>query len=389
MKLSVLALLCLVAGVSCFAQDRAREQEMYRHAADLRRQGDVGGGAEMEFLRVYALDDSAIQEGDCKVLAADLPMDGLAHMLVAENVLVVQHNLDRAYSEYEKALSIQGELDSGEAYLLMGRMLSYFSRPDQALAGLREAVRRKPGLFEAHVGIGNILAQRGDAQGAVAEYRLALKITPDSALAHEKLGRVLVVTGDSEQGKREFARALLLDSGYLEIVNKDLARVEEWNREMQERVQYREQAVRDPQVVAHYLGFYYSAEFAAQKGDYDQAVADLRKAFSMAHPKEVDDELRRKIAYTLWLKGDLRGAIAEYEPLKESNGDDSYCTYDLLLLEKGDMVAPLRKDVSDAFAYEFGARSQGSGGMGEGSVGVSSCANEQQKWFQEGWMNGF
>jgi tetratricopeptide (TPR) repeat protein len=389
MKLSVLVLLCLVAGVSCFAQDRAREQEMCRHAADLRRQGDVGAGAEAEFLRVYVFDDSAIQEGDCKVLAAALPMDGLAHMLVAEYLLVEQSNLDRASSEYEKALSVQGELDTGEAYLLMGRMLFHFSRTDQALASLREAVRRKPGLVEAHVGIGNILAKRGDAQGAAAEYRLALTITPDSALAHEKLGRVLVVTGDSEQGKREFARALELDGGYAEMVKKDLARVEEWNREMEKTVQYREEAIRDPQVPGHYLGFYYSAELAAQRGDYDQAVADLRKAVSMPHPKEEDDELRSKIAYTLWLKGDLRGAIAEYEPLKESNGDDSYCTYDLLLLEKGDMVAPLRKNVSDAFAYEFAARSQASMGMGEGSVGVSNCANEHQKWFQEGWTNTF
>ena len=75
---------------------------------------------------------------------------------------------------------------------------------DEAIAALREALRIKPDIAEAHNNLGNILRDRGLLDDAVAALRQSIRLTPDFAQAHYHLGVALLLKGDSIDGWSEY-----------------------------------------------------------------------------------------------------------------------------------------------------------------------------------------
>jgi len=56
---------------------------------------------------------------------------------------------------------------------------------------VREAIRLKPDMAEAHDNLGYALEEKGDSQAALAEYRRALDLKPDLADAQSRYDALL------------------------------------------------------------------------------------------------------------------------------------------------------------------------------------------------------
>ncbi len=76
---------------------------------------------------------------------------------------------------------------------------------------MREALRLKPGLVEAHSGLGDALRFKHDLDGAMVEYREAIRLNPKYALGHFNLAGVLEEKGKRQEAAQEFAEAARLD----------------------------------------------------------------------------------------------------------------------------------------------------------------------------------
>ena len=97
-----------------------------------------------------------------------------------------------------------------EAHHLLGRMLGRQGADSRAvIAELREAVRLRPGLAEAHNTLGLVFVQAGDDAAGIASLREAVRLDPGYAEARANLGAALTPT-DAEAAVRELERAVAL-----------------------------------------------------------------------------------------------------------------------------------------------------------------------------------
>ena len=91
-----------------------------------------------------------------------------------------------AVPHFEAAIRLEPEnpLLVGNAHFLLGNILRHDpARIDDAIAHLREAVRRKPLVAEAHLVLGEALAAAGRVPDALSEFAEALRLQPGYAEA--------------------------------------------------------------------------------------------------------------------------------------------------------------------------------------------------------------
>jgi serine/threonine protein kinase/tetratricopeptide (TPR) repeat protein len=100
--------------------------------------------------------------------------------------------------------------DHPTAYLLRSYASMGLQRPGDAAADCREALRLRPDLTEAHVGLGNALGRQGKLAEAEAEYRGALRLQSDFAEAHLGLGNALGRQAEHAKADAEFRQAVRL-----------------------------------------------------------------------------------------------------------------------------------------------------------------------------------
>lgn len=112
--------------------------------------------------------------------------------LAAKPSGVAEHNLaaclgdagrwNEAEPHIRKAFS-RG-VDAPETWLLLARCDQWHGRLDAADAALREAIRRRPDMFDAHRELAQLVWMRtGDAAAAMAEVDRALASAPASSLS--------------------------------------------------------------------------------------------------------------------------------------------------------------------------------------------------------------
>ena len=78
---------------------------------------------------------------------------------------------------------------------------------DAAIAGLREALAKKPDRADAHDMLGLLLGRKGADSGAVVtEFRETVRLRPDFAQAYNNIGLVLTQAGDDEPRSRHSVR---------------------------------------------------------------------------------------------------------------------------------------------------------------------------------------
>jgi tetratricopeptide (TPR) repeat protein len=102
---------------------------------------------------------------------------------------------DYAASERHLKEGIRRKPDLVQAHTILAGLLQMQNRIDEALVHHREAIRLRPDACAAHMGIGNCLLQKGDPKGAMAAFQEALRYRPDIWQAHRELGKLLAQEG--------------------------------------------------------------------------------------------------------------------------------------------------------------------------------------------------
>jgi TolB-like protein/Tfp pilus assembly protein PilF len=201
-------------------------------------------------------------------------------------------NIPKAIAYYEQAIARDPNYALAYAGLAKAYiLLPFYTGADRLDAGSKakeaalKALRLDPNLAEAHAALGKILFFREiDLAGANREYKRAIELNPNDADAHHWFGNdTLPALGQFEEAIAEGKRAIELDP-LSTVINVDLGET-----------------------------FYYAHR-------YDEADKQMRKGL------EIDPTsfyAHFNFGIVLQLKGDLSGAIAEYEKAKQL-GDNPY-----------------------------------------------------------------
>ncbi len=199
-------------------------------------------------------------------------------------------NIPKAIAFYEQAIARDPNYALAYAGLAKSYiLLPFFTGADRHEASSKakeaalKALRLDPKLGDAHLALGKVLFfSEIDLAGAMREYKRAIELNPNDATAHHWFGNdTLAALGRFEEAIAEGKRAIELDP-LSTVINVDLGET-----------------------------FYYAHR-------YDEADRQMRKSL------EIDPTsfyAHYNLGIVLQLKGDLSGAIAEYEKAKQLNDD--------------------------------------------------------------------
>ena len=195
-------------------------------------------------------------------------------------------NIPKAIAFYEQAISRDPNYALAYAGLASAYILApFFADADRLDAGSKaknaavKALQLDPNLAEAHLALGKVLFfSEIDLAGANREYKRAIELKPNDAGAHHWYGNdTLAALGQFEEAIAEGKRSVELDP-LSTIINADFG-----------------------------VTFCYA-------GRYEEGAAQLRKTFRI---DPTDFYTRYNLGIALQAKGDLSGAIAEYEKAKQ------------------------------------------------------------------------
>lgn len=148
--------------------------------------------------------DAAVQMATAATTAA--PAMGGAWVVLGQALRSAGRRED-AQEAYQAAIRLDGM--NPLAQMGLGE-LRLAEEPEEALRAYELALRRKPGMVGAHVGMGHALVGLGRNEEALARYEQALGFAPRTAEAEFAAAFVLVRLGRVEEAERRYRRALML-----------------------------------------------------------------------------------------------------------------------------------------------------------------------------------
>jgi tetratricopeptide (TPR) repeat protein len=99
-------------------------------------------------------------------------------------------------------------------YNNLGNALSNVGRSEEAIACYREALKRDPDYYIAHISLGAALMHKGKVDEAISHYSDALKSKPDYAPTHQSLGIAFTRNGNLDKALFHYQEALKRDPDY-------------------------------------------------------------------------------------------------------------------------------------------------------------------------------
>ena len=205
-------------------------------------------------------------------------------------------NIPKAIAFYEQAIARDPNYALAYAGLASAHILSpFYAGADRREAGSKakeaalKALRLDPNLAEAHAALGKVLfVSEIDLAGATREYKRAIELKPNDADAHHWFSNdSLAALGQFDEAIAEGKRSVELDPLSV-VINADLGET-----------------------------FFYARRF-------DESVAQLRKTLEI-DPTSFYTHYNLGIA--LQAKGDLSGAITEYENAKQLSDNPTVATF--------------------------------------------------------------
>jgi len=205
-------------------------------------------------------------------------------------------NIPRAIAFFEQAIARDPNYALAYAGLASAYILSpFYTGADRREAGSKakeaalKALRLDPNLAEAHAALGKVLFfSEIDLAGATREYKRAIELKPNDADAHHWFSNdSLAALGQFDEAIAEGKRSVELDPLSI-VINADLGET-----------------------------FFYARRF-------DESVAQLRKTL------EIDPTsfyAHYNLGIALQAKGDLSGAITEYEKAKQLSDNPAVATF--------------------------------------------------------------
>jgi serine/threonine-protein kinase len=205
-------------------------------------------------------------------------------------------NIPKAIAFFEQAIARDPSYALAYAGLASAYILSpFYTGADRREAGSKakeaalKALRLDPNLAEAHAALGKVLFfSEIDLAGATREYKRAIELKPNDADAHHWFSNdSLAALGQFDEAIAEGKRSVELDPLSI-VINADLGET-----------------------------FFYARRF-------DESVAQLRKTL------EIDPTsfyAHYNLGIALQAKGDLSGAITEYEKAKQLSNNPAVATF--------------------------------------------------------------
>lgn len=205
-------------------------------------------------------------------------------------------NIPKAIAFFEQAIARDPNYALAYAGLASAYILSpFYTGADRREAGSKakeaalKALRLDPNLAEAHAALGKVLFfSEIDLAGATREYKRAIELKPNDADAHHWFSNdSLAALGQFDEAIAEGKRSVELDPLSI-VINADLGET-----------------------------FFYARRF-------DESVAQLRKTL------EIDPTsfyAHYNLGIALQAKGDLSGAITEYEKAKQLSDNPTVATF--------------------------------------------------------------
>jgi tetratricopeptide (TPR) repeat protein len=147
--------------------------EMYTGADELQRKGRT---AEAERLVAQGKDRIAAAELQCRLALQMEPSFALARAQL-EEYQVLRNDLEGAWATLSEAVALEPQ--SAGLHDLLGRVLAYMGRIEEACREFREACRLESESGVRHFDLGTALALLGDCEEAQREWELGRQLEPD------------------------------------------------------------------------------------------------------------------------------------------------------------------------------------------------------------------
>jgi tetratricopeptide (TPR) repeat protein len=242
-----------------------------------------------------------------------------------------------AAGEFQRALEINPH--AVDAYLNLGVLRMRGGDINGAEKEFRLALGDDPQFAEAHFNLGLAIAAQERWKEAADSLRTAIRLSPGNAYAWWNLGRVLRDSGDARAALDCYAKAWRLDRGLSEAALEygKLLPPEKAKPVLREAVQRDALNVKlqraylslfsDPEETdreRRRLALLNHGEFKAalkelDDGNYAAAIRGFA-GILQAHPEL--DEVRRRLAFALFVNKQYSDAVSEYERLVGSHPDE-------------------------------------------------------------------
>lgn len=246
-----IVLAALVAVAHVYAGKWRNSRDLYLHALSVAPDNyRAHEKLAVEYVKEGKLDQArhhileALRVAETSKLASTPENLSVYHVTLG-NIENMQGNLEKAYSEYSRALEFYP--NDAVARLNQGMVLRKTGQHDRAIQAFEEALRLNPGLAGAHNNLGFSLLMTGqrdravehyrhalalrpdyieasfnlavglELQGrleeAVAQYRKTINMNPDSVVTHLRLAKLLIALGRRQEAARNLGEALRLSPG--------------------------------------------------------------------------------------------------------------------------------------------------------------------------------
>ncbi len=202
-----------------------------------------------------------------------------------------------SYTEYAKAACLHGE-------------------PAEAAAALEKAIILQPRYADVHMHLGRIYADLGRAAEARESFGRALAINPGYLKARFLLAKSFSDAGESERAIEELGKSLSSAPSFFADQVNDLARLIRNNAPAEERAPLF-RALLEEKPTSAQVSKQIALE-AIQNGEYDAAIAELKRSLSVA-PHYPDIHNLLGIAYAN--QGMTDDAVIEFETALKLNPD--------------------------------------------------------------------
>ena len=134
---------------------------------------------------------------------------GLKGSFMSINDLVL-----KAIETEKRALQIDPDL--AEAHVWLGASLLTLGKTDEAIASIKEGIRREPENGQAHQSLARAYwVGKGDFAAAIPEFERAIELNPEAGYSYLQLGLLLAWEGRYEQAEAVCKRAVDLQEQYI------------------------------------------------------------------------------------------------------------------------------------------------------------------------------
>ena len=193
-----------------------------------------------------------------------------------------------------------------QVHQFWGLVLGKAGLLDEAEAELRDAVRLKPELADAHILLAIVLGRKRHPEAAIEEMEKAIRIAPDNPVAHCDLGNFFREANRNRDAIREYREAIRLYPHYSPAHNNLGARLWESSELDEGLASFHKAIAANPRHAEAHANL---GEVAMEFGQLDEARAECQEAVRLKpdHP-----EIQSYLAKVLLTRGDFRGAAAAF-----------------------------------------------------------------------------